>query len=70
MLRGVASYLSTEVLGQPIRSIFKQESDPLRWNPQIVPKRWNLNYRRRWITHKKAHNFQNKAEVWNQENKI
>jgi hypothetical protein len=27
-----------------------------RWNRQIVPKRWHLNYRRRWITQKKAYN--------------
>jgi hypothetical protein len=27
-----------------------------RWNGQRVPKRWHLNYRRRWITQKKAYN--------------
>jgi hypothetical protein len=32
-----------------------------RWNRQIVPKGWHLNYRRRWITQKKA--YDNKLVV-------
>jgi hypothetical protein len=32
-----------------------------------VPKRWNPNYKHRWITQKNACNFQNTAKVWNQE---
>ena len=39
MLHGVASYLFTEVSEQPISPIFKQETGPLRWDPQIVSKR-------------------------------
>jgi hypothetical protein len=31
-----------------------------------VPKRWLLNYRRRWITQKKTYDIQNTAKVWNQ----
>jgi hypothetical protein len=32
---------------------------------QSVPKRRNINFRRRGITQKKTHNIQNKAKVWN-----
>jgi hypothetical protein len=38
-----------------------------RWNRQSVPKRWHLNYRRRWITQKKAYDIQNMVKFWNQE---
>jgi hypothetical protein len=38
-----------------------------RWNGHSVPKRWHLNYRRRGIPQKKAHDSQNTAKVWNQE---
>jgi hypothetical protein len=34
---------------------------------QSVPKRWRLNYTRRGITQKKAHDIQNTEKVWNQE---
>ena len=34
---------------------------------QSVPKRRNINSRRRAITQKKAYNIQNKAKAWNQE---
>jgi hypothetical protein len=37
------------------------------WNRHSIPKRWHLNYRRRWITQKKAYNIQKMAEVWNQD---
>jgi hypothetical protein len=36
-----------------------------RWNRQSVPKRWHLNFRRRWITQKKAYDIKNMAKVWN-----
>ena len=35
---------------------------------QSVPKHWHIKFRRRGITKKKAHNIQNTAKVWNQEN--
>ena len=38
-----------------------------RWNRQSVPKRRRIQFRRRGITQKKAHNIQNTAKAWNQE---
>jgi hypothetical protein len=42
---------------------------PVELCPSIFscPKLWHLNYRRREITQKKAHDIQNKVKVWNQE---
>ena len=34
---------------------------------QSVPKRRHVKFRRQGITQKKAHNIQNTAKVWNQE---
>jgi hypothetical protein len=34
---------------------------------QSVPKCWHLDYRHQRFTQKKAHNIQNMAKVWNQE---
>jgi len=34
---------------------------------QSIPKRRHIQFRRRWITQKKAYNIQNTAKVWNQE---
>jgi hypothetical protein len=44
-----------------------QNEQVWRWNRQSVPKRWDIKFRRRGITQKKAYNIQNMAEVWNQE---
>jgi hypothetical protein len=41
----------------PYNIKFKKRSESILywWNSQSVPKLWHLNYRRRWITQKKAY---------------
>jgi hypothetical protein len=42
----------------------------MKLNRESDSKRWNLNYRRREITQKKAYDIQYKAKSWNQEEYI
>jgi hypothetical protein len=40
----------------------KYETSLWRWNRQSFPKRWHWNYRRRWITQKKAYIYSSPVE--------
>jgi hypothetical protein len=43
-------------------TLFHLHRQVWRWNRHSVLKRWHLNYKRRWITQKKAYDIQNMAK--------